>query len=123
MHELSIAQNIVTIVCRVAREEKSERVLEIHLLLGTLSCLGEDALRFAIQAASQGTVAEGALTRIEWRPVVLHCDFCRRDVTLESAQKLQCPCCGRFSAKVVSGLELEVDRIEVEEARHATGGC
>ena len=109
-----MASNIVEIVCQVAREEQASRVLVIHLVIGELSCVAEDSLRFAFEVVARGTAAASASLSIEKRPVVVHCPACEEDLALESPQEFRCPRCGQFTGQLVSGRELEIDRIEVE---------
>jgi|DeeseametaMP1200_FD_contig_123_752_length_6138_multi_7_in_1_out_0_2 hydrogenase nickel incorporation protein HypA/HybF len=115
VHELSIARNIVEIVSQVAMEEKSPRVSVIHLQIGALSCVVPSALEFAFEVASQGTPTEGARLQMECMPVVVHCDSCETEVALESPQSFRCPRCAQPTPTLVSGRELEISRVELEE--------
>lgn len=115
MHELSIARNIVEIVSQVALEENSPRVSVIHLEIGALSCVVPSALEFAFEVASEGTPTQGASLKIECLPVVVHCENCETEVALESPQSFRCPQCEKPTPNIVSGRELEIARVELEE--------
>ena len=121
MHELSIARNIVEIVSQVAQEENSPRVSVIHLQIGALSCVVPSALEFAFEVAAEGTPTQGACLEIECMPVVVHCENCETEVALESPQSFRCPQCNKPTPNIVSGRELEIARVELEEAVCAHG--
>lgn len=114
MHELSIAHSLVEIVSRVAREEGSSRVETIYLRVGELSCVSVEALNFAFEVAARNTPAEQAKIVIENKPVVVYCANCDVEQALDTPQRFACPACDRPVSKILSGRELEVDRIELE---------
>lgn len=116
MHELSIAHSIVEIASRVAREEKSSRVEIIYLSVGELSCVSSDALDFSFEVAARGTPAEDARIVIERKPVVVHCPHCEKEQALVTPQRFVCPVCQTPVSRIVSGRELNVDRIQLEVA-------
>ncbi len=116
MHELSIAASLVESVEQAARQAGAQRVTQVFLRLGALSGVAKDALLFGYDVATAGTLLEGSRLTIEDVAVVVHCDDCRRDVTLPSIQDFRCPVCGRPCAQIVAGRELEITGIEVEVA-------
>jgi hydrogenase nickel incorporation protein HypA/HybF len=116
VHELSIAHSIVEIVCRVARREGSPRVLAVHVVAGDLSCLVKDSLEFCFDLTARGTEAQGAVLYLERRKVVIYCIRCEANSELETLQQFRCPKCGDYTAHLVSGRELSVDRVELEES-------
>src|SRR5262245_31257716 len=114
MHELSVALSIVDGAVEEADRQQGGRVVAIHLRLGPLSGLVEDALQSAYQLARDGTPLEAADLVIERVPLVAHCPRCAADRRLESVQQLSCPECGAPTPEIVSGRELEVVALEVE---------
>ncbi|MGE0490514.1 MAG: hydrogenase maturation nickel metallochaperone HypA [Vulcanimicrobiota bacterium] len=116
MHELSIAHSIVEMVSEVADREGATRILAIHLRIGALSAVVEEALRFAFEIAAVGTPAAEARLEIEAVPVTIFCQACQAEHQLASVQRFFCPVCQQPSAKIVAGNELEVVRLEVEDA-------
>jgi hydrogenase nickel incorporation protein HypA/HybF len=115
MHELSIAS---AVVATAAKHADGRRVTVVSLRLGVLRQVVPDALAFAFELVSRETVCEGA--RLEWEvvPLRLRCTPCAQ--TSEVARPpLRCPRCGGATA-VVSGEELEVESIEVEEEAACT---
>ncbi|MCS7055287.1 MAG: hydrogenase maturation nickel metallochaperone HypA [Thermoflexales bacterium] len=120
MHELSIAVSLVESAEQAARRAGARRVTQVFLRLGALSGVAKEALLFSYDIATAGTLLEGSLLVIDDVPVVLRCDACRRDVTLPGIQDFRCPLCGRPTAQIVAGRELEITGIEVEVADEAS---
>jgi hydrogenase nickel incorporation protein HypA/HybF len=114
MHELSIAMGIVD----AALDESQRRgvqVSAVHLRLGALSGVVNDALLFSYEVACQDTPLQGSRLIIEDVPVVVFCAKCRQERTLNSVQSFVCPECGEPTMDVRRGKELEVFALEVEE--------
>jgi hydrogenase nickel incorporation protein HypA/HybF len=114
MHELSIALSILDLAEEEADNRGLGRVAAIHLRLGPLSGVVEDALQSAYQLARAGTDLEAADLVIERSSLVAHCPDCAADRVLESVQELVCPQCGAPTPDVVRGRELEVTALEIE---------
>jgi hydrogenase nickel incorporation protein HypA/HybF len=118
MHELSIAEAMVEIAGRHAR---GRRVHRVEVKVGHLRQVVPSALEFAFELVSMGTPLEGAELAIEDVPAVGNCRACgKRDVM--SDFPLRCPACGGLDVAVVSGEELYVDSLELEEHEMATTG-
>jgi len=102
-------------VRRLAAAEGASGVGKIVLRVGAISGVEPDALRFAFDALSPGTVARGATLEIETVPARAHCGACQRDFVIEQGFLFTCPHCGAFSGDVRSGRELELARVEFPE--------
>ncbi|MEM2830114.1 MAG: hydrogenase maturation nickel metallochaperone HypA, partial [Candidatus Jordarchaeales archaeon] len=76
MHEFSTAQMIISTVIRVAKENNATRITEINLELGEFTLLNPDYLKFSLNVAAEGTMAEGAKVNITIRPGVIYCSEC-----------------------------------------------
>lgn len=118
MHELSIMQAAMTLALKRAEEAQASRVHLIHLRVGQLSGVVPDALQFAFEALSSGTLAEGAQLTIEDVPARFWCAACDREF-LASEMIAECPECHGLSADLRSGRELEIASMEIETG---TGG-
>ena len=64
MHALGIAQEIVRQSVNAAEREGPAQIKAFHIKLGPLDFVSRDELEFCIQAAAQGTIAEGAAVHI-----------------------------------------------------------
>jgi hydrogenase nickel incorporation protein HypA/HybF len=112
VHEAGLAQTALEVAAEKARERGATRVHRLTLRVGDLSGVVPEALRFALEALSPGTPAEGAAFDIEVVPVECHCvmcdrPFCPADVVYA------CPACGGISPDVRQGHELELVSLEV----------
>lgn len=65
MHELGITRNIVAIVSEQAGEQ---RVIRIRLVIGRLSAIMPEAIRFCFDVCARNTPLEGALLEIDQPP-------------------------------------------------------
>ncbi len=114
MHEISIIESILEVAEEKAREVSSPSIKVIKLRLGEFTAIARESLEFAFEVARQGTLAEHALLEIEVVPMVLHCVVCDTPRQPTSARSFICPVCG-FPLKIVSGKELQIEFIEIEE--------
>jgi hydrogenase nickel incorporation protein HypA/HybF len=108
MHELGIAQEIVSIVAESARETRVTRVV---LEVGKLAAVLPDAVRFCFDLCSEGTVLEGASLVIIETPGRARCRACGGEVCLERPFG-RCDC-GSTDLDWLSGEELKIKEYEV----------
>lgn len=115
MHELSVSSAVVDTVVRHAA---GRRVMSVHLRLGRLRQVVPDSLLFFFELVSRDTVCEGATLTHEVVPARLRCDACAIEWEI-AVPAFRCEACGGADVEVLSGEELEVESIEVEEERAA----
>jgi hydrogenase nickel incorporation protein HypA/HybF len=114
MHELSIAQGIVEIVQANLPVADAISVKSVKIRIGRLSGVVPDSLEFCFTAITQETSLQGAALDIEHVPFILKCRSC--DMSFESEEGIVlCPACGGTDAEVVSGTELHVVEIELDD--------
>ena len=111
MHELSITQNIVDIALKTA---ENRRVTAITVVLGDLSGVVEDSVRFCFGAVTENTNAAGAVLSFQRVPAKVQCTGCSSEFELAEGE-WECPRCGGVGGHVVQGRECYIDSIEVEE--------
>jgi hydrogenase nickel incorporation protein HypA/HybF len=114
MHELSIAGSIADLATEEARS-RNVHVLAVHLKLGALSGIVEDALLGSYEMVTAGTPLEGSRLLIERVPVVAFCHTCNALRTIPSIQSMRCPECDTLAPDVREGRELQVFALEVNE--------
>ena len=114
MHELSIAEGVLDIVRQYVPERETRGVKIIKMKIGTLAGVVPDSLEFCFSAIIQGTSLQGAVLEIERVPLVLECRECHVRSQVDIGTFL-CPACGGISVAVMSGEELQVTEIELEE--------
>lgn len=113
MHELSIAMSIIEMAEEEVERRGGVRVSAVHLKLGALSGVVEQALLSSFQMAAEHTVLNDARLLIENVPVAVFCTQCSLERRLASIQDFSCPVCGAPTPQVTGGRELEVTALEI----------
>lgn len=111
MHEMSITQGIIDI-CE--NHAGGRRVLSIDVEIGELSSVVPEAVEFCFEACSQGTLLQGARINFIRIPGRGHCLDCAAETGL-TAIFGACQYCGSFQVRIISGEEMRVREIEVDE--------
>ena len=115
MHEMSIVQALIEQVgAEVERAGHRGRVLALDVVVGRLSGVHADSLRFGFELLSPGTVVEGAELRIAEPEAWLRCQACGIFQPL-SEFVLRCPSCDSDRVTIEGGQELLLQTIELEE--------
>ena len=113
MHEMSLTEGVVEIVREEARKQGFSRVKTVWLEIGALSAVDPSAMEFCFDAATRGTLAEGARLEIICTPGQGWCLDCEKTVKLEERFGA-CPECGRSHVQMTGGDEMRVRELEVE---------
>ena len=113
MHELSVASAVLETVRRHADDRP---VTLVSLRVGRLRQVVPDSLRFYWEIVARDTICEGATLEIEETEARLRCSGCGREWEPLVAA-FRCADCASAEVLVVSGEELQVDHIEVEESQ------
>lgn len=114
MHELSIAQSIVDIAGQYVPRERHHGIRMIRVRVGDMAGVVPDSLSFCFTAVTAGTPMAAALLEIEHVPYVIHCAACTQDSTTEPGLAL-CPRCGSAATRILSGTELQVMTIDLDD--------
>jgi hydrogenase nickel incorporation protein HypA/HybF len=113
MHEVSIMAEAVRMAAEAAQAAGASRITGLHLRVGRLSGVVPDALQFAFEAVTVGTLAERATLTIEQIPARFWCQACQQEY--EAAKMFpECPKCNDPSAELRSGREMELASMEIE---------
>jgi hydrogenase nickel incorporation protein HypA/HybF len=110
MHELSIADAIVTIASRHAR---GRQVTRVEVKVGHLRQVVPDSLQFAFELITTGTELEGAKLAVQEVPARVRCKACGTETELKEFPAH----CGACGVEVTAGEELLVDSIDIENDR------
>ncbi|HTT69072.1 MAG TPA: hydrogenase maturation nickel metallochaperone HypA [Gemmatimonadales bacterium] len=114
MHEAGIAQNLIEAVQQRLASEPGARVAAIHVRVGELSGVSTDALDFAFECLAASTPLSGARLVFDPVPLVVACDACGQESPVEDLV-FRCGVCGSERTRIVSGRELEVRTLELED--------
>ncbi len=125
MHEVSVVTSLVDAVINELSKYNVTKVNCINVVIGDLTNLGEEQLKFAYEIVTRGTILEGSEMNIEHEGIELHCDSCDfdgpakvisdPDFDTHSIPILACPNCGG-PVTVTSGQSCTVKSMDIEEA-------
>ncbi len=113
MHELSLADAIVSALLKMCANEPWGKVQRIRLRVGALRQVFPEMLEFAFATVVKDTALEGAILEIEEVPLEWRCLDCGNQWREDSGT---CPFCGSFKRETLAGMELEIHSVEVEES-------
>lgn len=116
MHELRVAENIVTSVLAEMERRGLSKVQAVGLRIGELTDIVPASLEFGFNVCVSETPLEGAELNIEILPVKGQCRQCKCEFEVEDLQFI-CPACGGRSIKTVQGQELDICYLEVDETK------
>jgi len=111
MHEMSITQGIIDICEKYAA---GRRVRSLDVEIGELSGVVTEAVEFCFDACSRGTLLEGAGLNIIRIPGTGRCRQCNRDTPLPELYAA-CELCGGYQVTILTGEEMRVREIEVDD--------
>lgn len=113
MHEMGVTMEVLRAVADASAAAGATRVNSVTLTIGELADIVPDSLRFAWDALTPGTVAEGAELKI--------IEMAGRSVCLLCGEKFahgkfdrRCTACESFATQVMSGNEMMIDHIDVD---------
>jgi hydrogenase nickel incorporation protein HypA/HybF len=119
MHELSLVSSIVETVTETLTTYPGARVKEVRLRVGVLASVIPESLEFCWGIVSEDTPLAGTRLTVQILPVIVHCEPCGQNATLDGVQSFRCPHCGQLCAEIRQGRELEIDSIEIDEAEES----
>jgi hydrogenase nickel incorporation protein HypA/HybF len=114
MHELRIASSIVDAVQAEMSKRPSARVVNVGIRVGDIAGVDAEALRFGFSALIQETDLGPVGLEIEKIPYLRVCRTCGVEFRVDDFAA-GCPDCGAVRTGFVSGDELEIAFLEVEE--------
>ena len=125
-----MAQSIVERVLEYKKEKNLGTVTRIMINIGEYSFLNEDQLKFGINAMIEDTKLDNVNIDIEENKGKIECSECgyrgrpETDLNEEDEEKyhlnksflsFKCPKCSSSNTKIISGREVNLKGIEVEE--------
>jgi hydrogenase nickel incorporation protein HypA/HybF len=119
VHELTITQNILDIALEHAQEAGASKITKINLVIGEMTGVAEDCVRFYMDAIGRGTAAEEAEITVRKVPVTARCRDCAGSFEVKDFRWV-CPSCQGTRSDVVGGKELFVESIEVDDPGERT---
>jgi hydrogenase nickel incorporation protein HypA/HybF len=113
MHELAIAQSILEIVQQSVPKGEEPAVRRVRIRVGQLSGVVPDSLDFCFGVIVNDTTLNRASLAIEQMPTISRCRDCAHSFEIENLAFI-CPACKSTNLELISGKELEIVDIELE---------
>lgn len=115
MDEREVANFIFSAVDSAAYQHKAKRVVRVVVAIGGRRVFDSERLSQAFAVVTRGTVADGAQLEIRRQPVRYHCGACGNGF-VAAPEQTGCAVCGNPHAQAISGDELRLVNIDVEQA-------
>jgi len=131
MHELSMATQIVENVLEEAKRHDAKKVAEVHLVIGKMTFLGVDQVRFSYGILVKDTIMEDSKLIIKEQDGVIECPSCgfKGAVPIDDdpayhvpVPSLRCPKCGE-ATKIVEGKECTIESIRILKQQEDKNDC
>jgi hydrogenase nickel incorporation protein HypA/HybF len=120
VHEFSIVQALIDQVqTELETAKQAGRVVTLDLVVGRLSGVHVDSLRFAFQLLAPDTIVAGAELRISQPAATIACQSCENRSEIDEIV-MQCPVCGAEQVRIEGGRELMLQSIELEDSSGAS---
>lgn len=115
MHELSIANNIVSIIEDKLKNEEFTKVLTVNVVIGKFSCVSASSLEFCFDVVSKGTILENSRLVINETNAEILCNICNKksNVNVDNPVFI-CPYCKSEDVVLEKGEEFYIKNVEVD---------
>jgi len=116
MHELQIATNIISIVEEeICKAGKTEDVKYVYFIAGRMRAIIPETLQFSFDVQKKKhKQLENSKLLIEEIDIVIRCKDCENQQTINEPA-FYCDNCNSTNIEIVTGNELYVDSIELNE--------
>jgi hydrogenase nickel incorporation protein HypA/HybF len=128
MHEFSIASGVVEAVLQFAESRGLRQIVEVRMIVGELTCVETDQLKFCFEAITKDSALENASLEIDGGDAVVRCPSCNYEGLPKywneaqvnvSFPTLECPECGR-AAEPIAGHECSIKSIKYKREADAS---
>jgi hydrogenase nickel incorporation protein HypA/HybF len=114
MHEMGIANSVLQAVRTEMGLHPGTYPCKVGVRIGEMAAIDPEALRFCFEAIILGTDLESLALGIEVCPRRHRCQLCGREFIVRDYDS-RCPQCASLETTCISGDELELAYLEVEE--------
>lgn len=120
MHEFTIATSIVEALLDLAKQQRSDKVLEAHMRIGKLRAFSIEQVKFSYDILAKGTPLEGSSLIVEESVGTVRCPACRYHAAFNPDDSsfhfgvplLLCPQCDN-SLSIDGGDECVITRVRM----------
>lgn len=123
MHEFWTTTQLVEAVSLEAKSRSAKKVLEVNLVIGKMTFLRADQMKFAYDVLTKNTVLEGSKLNIEESDPDVECEKCgyRGPLDVEedpayhfNIPSLSCPKCST-AARIIGGRECTIRSVAIQK--------
>lgn len=116
MHEMKIAKNIIEILKETLSNYQNVHIVsKVNLKIGKLHAIIPESLKFCYEIYKKDDARlNHSVLSIEIMPIKIYCPNCQQYVEIDEPIFL-CPNCFSNDIKIVSGNELYVESIEIDD--------
>jgi hydrogenase nickel incorporation protein HypA/HybF len=114
MHEMGIANSVLEAVRTEMGLHPGTYPCKVGVRIGEMAAIDPEALRFCFEAIILGTDLESLALGIEVCPRRHRCQLCGREFIVRDYDS-RCPQCASLETTCISGDELELAYLEIEE--------
>jgi hydrogenase nickel incorporation protein HypA/HybF len=114
VHEVSLAQSVLSIVEESAVRENFNHVRKITISIGKLAGVEIDSFTFALENLSEGTVLAHAMITIIQPEAIATCKNCTHIFGLNDRLDV-CPECSSNKLDIKNGLDLKITDLIVSD--------
>jgi len=114
MHEMSIIESLLDAVRAELVKYPGAQVTVVRVRVGALRLVVPDVMESCYAAAILGTPLEGSRLELEAVAATARCPQCQREFAVQE-QWFECPKCQAVGGELLTGQELDLMNIELEE--------
>ena len=114
MHEMGIASSVLDAVRTEVLRRPGAKPARVGLRVGEWSGVDTESLRFCFDALVAGSDLAGLQLDLEYRTRQNRCEQCGEEFPV-SGFDITCPTCQSDQTKLVSGTELDIAYLELED--------
>ena len=115
MHEMSIIEALLEAVRKESRAWPEAQVSVVRVRVGALRLVVSEVMETCYRAATLDTPLAGSRLELEAVAATARCPQCQQVFPVED-RWFECPRCQALGGEVVTGQELDLVNIELEEA-------
>ena len=121
MHEMGIASSVLEAVRTEMTRYPQSYPCKVGMRIGQMAAVDPESLRFCFDALIQETDLASLELAIEVCPRLHRCGTCGREFAVEDYD-FSCPQCASLATACISGDQLELAYLEMEEYGSSTVG-
>jgi hydrogenase nickel incorporation protein HypA/HybF len=114
MHEMAVAESILHTILEHAERLGNARAIAARISCGQFNALNDQAMRFALETISEGTVCRGMRLDIRHIPLQATCKDCQTTFTFD-VHRPTCTACGSTQYEFEADAPLLLEDIEFED--------